>query len=127
MKPVPVSTDRVPPGRARISQATICGQFVFVSGMVARDPSTGRTVEGGAAEQTRQVLENIKSVLEAAGTSMDHVAKTSCFLSDMDEFVAFNAVWESYFPQDPPARICVQARLGPGFLVEIEAIATLPS
>jgi len=126
MKPIPVNTDRVPAGRARISQATICGQTIYVSGMVARTPLTGTTVEGGVAEQTRQVLENIKSVLEAAGSSMALVAKTSCFLSDMDTFGEFNPVWESYFPTDPPARICVQSRLGPGFLIEIEAIATLP-
>lgn len=126
MRPVPVSTDRVPPGRARISQGMILGEIVFVSGMVARDPATGVTVPGGVAEQTRQVLENIKSVLEAAGTSMDHVAKTGCFLSNFDDFVGFNSVWESYFPENPPARICVQATLGPGFLVEIDAFAGLP-
>lgn len=125
MKPRPVSTDRVPPGRARISQAMIHGDLVYVSGMVARDPATGTTVPGGTPEQTRQVMENIKSVLEAAGSALDHVIKTNCYISSMDAFGEFNPVWESYFPENPPARLCVETRLGPGFLIEIEAIASL--
>jgi 2-iminobutanoate/2-iminopropanoate deaminase len=125
MKLRTVFTDRVPPGRARISQAVVHGDTVYVSGMVARDPSTGKTVPGGTTEQTRQVLENIKSVLEAAGSSMRHVIKTSCFISNFEDFDKFNPVWESYFPENPPARICVETRLGPGFLIEIEAIACL--
>jgi 2-iminobutanoate/2-iminopropanoate deaminase len=127
VKPRVVHTDRVPPGRARISQAVVHGDTVYVSGMVARDPATGKTVPGGIAEQTRQVLENIKSVVNAAGSSMSHVVKTSCFIGNFDDFEKFNAVWESYFPEDPPARICVETRLGPGFLIEIEAIAALAS
>jgi 2-iminobutanoate/2-iminopropanoate deaminase len=126
MKPRTVHTDRVPPGRARISQAVAFGNLVFVSGMVARDPATARTVEGGVAEQTRQVLENTRAVLEAAGTSLAYVLKQGIFLQDMSGFQAFNEVWESYFPDDPPARICVQAGLGPSFLVEIDTVAGLP-
>lgn len=125
MKPRAVHTDRVPPGRARISQAMVHGDTVYVSGMVGRDPATGKVVPGGTVEQTRQVMENIKSVVEAAGSSMQHVIKTSCFISDFNEFEKFNAVWESYFPENPPARICVETRLGPGFVIEIEAIAAL--
>jgi 2-iminobutanoate/2-iminopropanoate deaminase len=126
MKPVPVFTDRVPAGRARISQGMILGDTLYVSGMVGRTPETGTTIVGGMAEQTRQTLENIKSVVEAAGSSMDRVAKTNCYIADIDQFEAFNTVWESYFPTNPPARLCVQVRLGATFLIEIEAIVGMP-
>lgn len=128
MKPKIVHTDRVPPGRARISQAVVFGNLVFVSGMVARDPATGKTVSGGVAEQTRQVLQNIESILRAAGTTRDYVLKTDVHLVDMAQFEAFNRVWEEFFPTNPPARICTQAgALGPTFLVEIDAVAGLPT
>lgn len=128
MKPKSVYTDRVPPGRAKISQAVIFGNLVFVSGMVARDPATGKTVLGGVAEQTRQVLQNIESVLRAAGTTREYVLKTDVHLVDMGQFEAFNRVWEEFFPTHPPARICTQAgALGPTFLVEIDAVAGLPA
>jgi 2-iminobutanoate/2-iminopropanoate deaminase len=127
MKPKVVHTARVPAGRARISQAKVFGNLVFVSGMVARDPQTGTTVPGGLAEQTRQVLENITAVLEAAGTSREYVLKTDVHLTDFSQFDLFNRVWEEYFPVEPPARICTQAgALGPGFLIEIDAVAGLP-
>lgn len=127
MQPRHVNNARVPPGRARISQAVIFGNLVFVSGMVARDPATGTTVAGGVAEQTRQVLANIEAVLIAAGTSREYVLKTDVHLADMKEFDAFNRVWEAFFPTNPPARICTQAgALGPGFLIEIDAVAGLP-
>ena len=111
----------LPKMRARISHAVVFGDTVTVSGMVGRDPVTGQALEGVAA-QTRQVLEYLKIVLEEAGSGLDCVAKTGCFLRRMEDFDAFNAVWESYFPENPPARICVQADLGPGFDVEIDAI-----
>lgn len=127
MKPRVVHTDRVPPGRARISQAVVFGNLVFVSGIVAREPSTGKPTTGGVAAQTERILEGIRAILEAAGTSLPYVLKMTCYLKDMDEFHAFNRVWESWFPENPPARICVQAgRLGPDFEVEIDAIAGLP-
>jgi len=128
MKPQVVHTDKVPAGRAKISQAKIFGNLVFVSGMVARDPRTGTTVVGGMAEQTRQVLENITAVLAAAGTTRDYVLKTDVHLTDFAQFELFNQVWEEFFPVNPPARICTQpAALGPGFLIEIDAIAGLPT
>ena len=127
MKPRVVHTSRVPAGRDRISQAMVFGDLVFVSGMVARDPETGTTVPGGLAEQTRQVLKNITAVLEAAGTSREYVLKTDVHLVDIGQFDLFNRVWEEFFPENPPARICTQAgALGPSFLVEIDAIAGLP-
>ena len=78
--------------------------------MVGRTPATGQVVSGGCAEQTRQVLDNIRAALEAAGTSHENVLKTDCHLTSLADFDAFNTVWESYFPTDPPARICTQAR-----------------
>jgi len=126
MKRKVVHTDRVPPGRARISQGIVHGDVVYVSGMVGRTPATGKVPPGGAGPQTVQVLKNVESVLKAAGSGMQHVLKMSCFLSDMADFQAFNTEWEKFFPKEPPARICVQARLGPSFVVEIDAIAALP-
>jgi 2-iminobutanoate/2-iminopropanoate deaminase len=127
MKPKLIHTDKVPPGRAKISQAVAFGNLFFVSGMVARDPATGKTVVGGLAEQTRQVLNNIEAVLQAAGTSREYVLKTDVHLTDMAQFEAFNREWEAFFPTNPPARICTQAgALGPTFLVEIDAVAGMP-
>ena len=127
MKPKAVFTPLVPAGRAQISQAMIFGNLVYVSGMVAREPKTGTTIPGGLAEQTRQVLENISAVLEAAGTTREYVIKTDVHLVDMSQFELFNKVWEEFFPTNPPARICTQAgALGPSFLIEIDAIAGLP-
>ena len=120
-----IHTDRVPPGRARISQAVALGDLVFVSGIVARDPATGMVPPGGVGAQTRRILLNMQAILEKAGTDLSQVLKTSCYLSDMDDFGQFNVEWEKFFPKDPPARICVQARLGADFAVEIDAVAAL--
>lgn len=126
MKREVYNSDKVPAGRARISHAAAAGDLVFVSGMVGRQAGAtpgSATVPAGTAAQTRATLENLKAVLEASGSSLQHVLKTNCFLTNMDNFNDFNTVWESYFPKDPPARFCVQARLGPGFEVEIDAVA----
>jgi 2-iminobutanoate/2-iminopropanoate deaminase len=127
LKPRFIFIDAFPPMRARISHAAVFGNMVFVSGLVARDPITGKPVAGGPENQTRQIMENLKMVLKEAGTSLEYVLKCGCFLRDISYFDAFNPVWESYFPGDPPARICVQAALGSGFDVEIDAIAGIPS
>jgi len=128
MNPRIIHSDKVPPGRARISQAVEYNGIVYVSGIVARDPVTGKTVTGGVAAQTKQVLAAIRAILEEAGTSIDRVIRTEVFLQDMDQFEAFNKVWEDFFAKNPPARICIQAgRLGPGFEVEIMATAAMPS
>jgi 2-iminobutanoate/2-iminopropanoate deaminase len=104
----------------------VFGDLVFVSGIVARDTATGAVTNGGVAAQTRRVLECIRDILEAAGTSLTYVLKMTCYLRDLDDFDAFNQVWQEWFPKDPPARICVQAgRLGEGFEVEIDAVAGL--
>ena len=93
------------------SQAIQFGNLVFLSGQkLARDEATGLPVGGGIQPQTRKVLENIKAVLEAAGTSMDMVLKTTCFLMDRDDFDEFNVVYREFFPKDQPARSTFQVR-----------------
>jgi len=119
-----VRTDAAPRPVGPYSQATRSGDLVFVAGQGALDPATGKVVEGGIQEQTRRVLENIKAILEAAGSSMDRVLKTTCYLKDINDFAAFNQVYAAYFPADPPARTTIQAaRLPLDLLVEIEVIA----
>lgn len=98
--------------------------FVFASGMAGLDPSTGELVPGGIGPQTRQTLDNLAAIFEAAGTSMANVVKTTVFLQDIADFPAMNAVYAEYFPEDPPARSTVQvAALPKAALVEIEAVA----
>ena len=119
--PLPPESRVTPP----LSPAIRYGDFVFVSGQGGTDPQTGRPAEGIEA-QTRQVLENLKTVLEAAGSSLGQVLKTTCFLASMDDFGAFNSVYRQYFPQNPPARSTFQVGgLVTGFVVEIEAIAVV--
>jgi 2-iminobutanoate/2-iminopropanoate deaminase len=109
------------------SQAIVSGSLVFCSGQVPIDPATGELVPGGIQEQTHRSLMNLKAVLEAAGSSLDHVVKTTVFLQSMNDFAAMNAVYAVYFPNDPPARSTVEvARLPRNALVEIECIAQVP-
>jgi 2-iminobutanoate/2-iminopropanoate deaminase len=121
-----INTAEVPawPQPLPYSQGVRYGDLVFVSGQLALNPATGGPVEGGIKPQTRQVLENVKAILEAAGSSMDLVLKTTCFLMDRDDFDDFNQVYSEYFAVDQPARSTFQvAKLAPGFIVEIEVIA----
>ena len=109
-----------------ISQAIQIGQLLFTSGQVPIDPETGAIVEGGIQEQARQSLNNIKAILNAAGTNMGAVVKTTVFLQDMNDFAAMNEVYAQFFQEPYPARSAVQvARLPKDVLVEIEAIAQL--
>ncbi|MDL2228800.1 RidA family protein [Treponema sp. OttesenSCG-928-L16] len=118
-----VTTDKAPAAIGPYSQAKICGSLVFSSGQIPLNPVSGEITGSTIEEQTRQVLENLKAVLEAAGTSLDRVLKTSCFLSDMDNFAKFNEVYAGYFPEKP-ARSCVAVKTLPkNVLVEVEAIA----
>src|SRR5690606_6178188 len=106
------------------SQAIAYDSFVFCAGQTGIDPVTGLVVEGGVEAQSKQVLSNLKAVLEEAGSSMDKVLKTTVFLTDMNNFALVNAVYASYFPNKLPARTCVEvSRLPKDALVEIEAIA----
>jgi 2-iminobutanoate/2-iminopropanoate deaminase len=109
---------------APYNQAIAAGGFVFCAGQVALDPETGSLVEGGIAEQTTRALENLKAVLEGAGSGLDRVVKTTVFLADLGEFAAMNDVYATYFTSDPPARSTIEVSALPaGARVEIEAVA----
>lgn len=113
-----------PSALASYSPAIDTGQLVFLAGQVGIDPATGELVEGGIEAQTEQVLNNITAVLYAAGLSMADVAKTSCFLADIDDFDAFNAVYSRFVSDPPPARSTFAVKALPrGALIEIEAVA----
>ncbi len=121
-----IHTERAPQAIGPYSQATKAAGFVFVSGQIPIDPETGQFVVGGITEQTEQVLKNLTAVLEAAGSGLELVIKTTVFLADMEEFAAMNEVYGKFFTSDPPARATVEAaRLPRDAKVEIEAIALL--
>jgi 2-iminobutanoate/2-iminopropanoate deaminase len=119
-----VTTDRGPKPIGPYSQAVKSNGFLYLSGQVALDPKTNEMNAGDIRQQTERVLENIKGILEAAGSNLHHVVKTTVFLKDMNEFPAMNEVYARYFTSAPPARSTVQAvRLPKDALVEIEVIA----
>jgi 2-iminobutanoate/2-iminopropanoate deaminase len=119
-----IATDRAPKAIGPYSQAIRHNGLVYSSGQIPLDPATGQLIEGGIAEQTARVLENLKGVLEAAGAGLDSVLKTTVFLKDMGGFAAMNEVYAKYFGTNPPARSTVEvARLPRDVRVEIEAIA----
>jgi len=119
-----VFTPNAPRAIGPYSQAVRADGLVFTAGQIGLDPSTMEMVAGGVEEQTRQVLTNLKSVLEAAGSSLGRVVKTTVFLTDMANFAAMNAIYAEFFPDEPPARSAVAAAgLPKGALVEIEADA----
>jgi 2-iminobutanoate/2-iminopropanoate deaminase len=119
-----VTTDRGPKPIGPYSQAVKSNGFLYLSGQVALDPKTNEMNAGDIRQQTERVLENIKGILEAAGSNLHHVVKTTVFLKDMNEFPAMNEVYARYFTAAPPARSTVQAvRLPKDALVEIEVIA----
>lgn len=121
-----IHTDKAPAAIGPYSQAIQIGQLLFTSGQVPIDPETGAIVEGGIQEQARQSLNNIKAILNAAGTNMGAVVKTTVFLQDMNDFAAMNEVYAQFFQEPYPARSAVQvARPPKDVLVEIEAIAQL--
>ena len=120
-----VSTTKAPGAIGPYSQAIIAGGMVYTSGQIAIDPATGSMVEGGVAEQTEQVCKNVKALLEAAGTSIDKVVKTTCFLADMADFAVFNEIYAKYFTSKP-TRSCVAMKTLPkGALAEEDTICLL--
>lgn len=123
MKKIIVS-DQAPAAIGPYAQAVDCGSFVITSGQIGMDPATGKLVPGGVQEQTRQALTNLTHVLEAAGLSMDNVAKTTVFLKDIGDFAAMNEVYATFFKAGQyPARSAFQVGALPaGALVEIETI-----
>jgi 2-iminobutanoate/2-iminopropanoate deaminase len=118
-----VFTEKAPKPVGPYSQAIISGDFVFVSGQIPLDPKSSKFVEGGIEAQTVQVMENLKNILESIDLSLVDVVKTSVFLSDLNDFQAFNKVYSRYFDKNPPARTTVQAGLMAGVLLEVDAIA----
>ncbi len=119
-----VSTKSAPAAIGPYSQAVDTGDLVFVSGQVPIVPAQGKIVEESIAGQTRQVLENIKAILAAAGLKLDHVVKTTVFLTSMGDFGEMNGVYAEYFSADPPARATIEVSALPlGARVEIEAVA----
>lgn len=119
-----VSTTAAPPAIGPYSQAIVANGFVFASGQIPLDPATGQIVEGDIRAQTERVLENLRAVLAAAGSSLEAAVKTTCFLRDMADFPAFNEVYAGFFTGEPPARSTVQvARLPRDVAVEVEVIA----
>jgi 2-iminobutanoate/2-iminopropanoate deaminase len=129
----PTTTERrvvrlpgAPPSAIPISPAIVAGEFVFTSGQIGIDPKTGQMVVGGIEEQAEQVLRNLTTVLEAAGSDMSHVLKTTVFLADMNDYAAMNEVYRRHFKEDPPARSAVQvAKLPANAKIEIEAVGLL--
>ncbi|WP_411348859.1 RidA family protein [Paenibacillus sp. WLX2291] len=123
MSKQPIATDRAPGALGPYSQAIDAGLFIFASGQLGLDPASGELVEG-VQEQARVALQNVTAVLEAAGSSLDQVVKTTVFLHDMNDFAAMNEIYGQFFQEPYPARSAVQvARLPKDALVEIEVIA----
>ena len=121
-----VSTSAAPAAIGPYSQAVRAGALVFVSGQIPLDPATGMMVAGDIAAQTHRVFRNLSGILEAAGSSLDCVVRTTVYLADMNDFVAMNEVYATYFSSPAPARATIQAaRLPKDARVEIDAIATL--
>lgn len=119
-----IQTDRAPQAIGPYSQAIKANGFIFASGQIPLDPTTMQIVEGGIGEQTERVLNNLKAVLEAAGSSLDRVVKTTVYLADMNEFTAMNEIYARYFGATKPARATVQvARLPRDVRVEIDVVA----
>jgi len=123
-----VTTINAPKAIGPYSQAVVHNGVAYLSGQIPLDPATGQLAPGDIAVQTERVIENLKAVLEACGSGLEHVLRTTVFLQDMAEFPGMNEVYARYFPSDPPARSTVQAaRLPRDVRVEIDAIAAVPS
>ena len=119
-----ISTTNAPAAIGPYSQAIRVGNIIFTSGQIPIDPATGSFVEGGIKKQTRQSLLNVKAILNEAGTTMDHVIKTTVFMADMNDFAEMNSVYSEFFNTPYPARSAVAVKTLPkGALVEIEVIA----
>ena len=118
-----INTNKAPAAVGPYSQAVKTGGMVYTSGQIALDPASGEIVGNDITSQAEQVMKNLMAVLEASGTALEKTRKTTCFLSDMDNFAAFNAVYEKYFTEKP-ARSCVAVKTLPkNVLCEVEVIA----
>ena len=122
-----IATDKAPQAIGPYSQAVVYNGIAYLSGQIPLDPATGQIVDGDVAAQTERVLENLKAVLEACGSSLGHVLKTGVYLKDMGDFPKMNEVYARYFGGNPPARATVEvARLPRDVRVEIECVAIAP-
>lgn len=120
-----ISTTKAPGAIGPYSQAIEVGDFIYTSGQIPIDPTTGTFAEGGIKEQTRQSLQNIKAILEEAGSAMEKVIKTTVFLSDMNYFTDMNSIYAEFFSEPYPARSAVAVKTLPkNALIEIEVVAT---
>jgi 2-iminobutanoate/2-iminopropanoate deaminase len=127
MKRNVISTKHAPAAVGPYSQGVRAGHFLFTAGQIALDPATGKMVEGDAAAQTHQVMQNLQAILQEVGSSFDDVVKTTVFLQDMNLFSEMNGVYGQFFEGEPPARSTVAvAGLPLGALLEIEAIVLIP-
>jgi 2-iminobutanoate/2-iminopropanoate deaminase len=121
-----ISTNRAPSALGPYSQAVVCGGFIFLSGQIALDPETNQLVEDDIVTQTERVLENLRAVLEAGGSSLEQVLRTTVYLSQMSDFPRMNEVYARYFPSEAPARSTIQAAALPrGARVEIDLVAVV--
>lgn len=119
-----IATTGAPAAIGPYSQAIKANGFVFTAGQIPIDPETRQIVQGGIAAQTERVMQNLAAILDAAGSSLAKVVKTTCYLVNLDDFAAFNEVYARYFTADPPGRSTVQvSRLPLGALVEVDCIA----
>ena len=119
-----IHTDKVPPAKVPLSQAIKVGDMVYLSGQLGNDSATGMLVPGGIGPETRQVCENMKAVLEAAGSSLEKAVKVTIFMADLSEMIEMNSVFNEYFPENPPARTTLAVKeLVAGARVEIEVAA----
>ena len=122
-----VTSEKAPKAIGPYSAGMTLGNMVYTAGQIPVDPATSKVVEGGIEVEARQSLTNLKHVLEAAGSGLDYVVKTTCFLADMDEFAQFNAVYAEFFTEKPPARSTVAVKTLPlNVRIEVEAIAYIP-
>jgi 2-iminobutanoate/2-iminopropanoate deaminase len=121
-----ILSDSAPKPVSAYSQAIQTGSLLFLAGQIPLDPATGKVVSGTIAEETERIIDNLRAVLAAAGLTLEHVVKTTIYLTNMADFAAFNEAYARHFTKDPPARTTVAvAALPLGVRVEIEAIAAL--
>lgn len=120
-----ISTEKAPRAIGPYSQGIVAGGFLFTSGQLPINPQTGQMVST-IEEQTKQVLDNLKAIVESAGISLEKVVKATVYLQDMNDFDVVNKIYSTYFPNNPPARVCIQvSKLAKNALVEIDAVALM--